>query len=110
MFEFSNGRPMDVVLLASEVDRLQRLATDLMLLADGYFNVSENAPVLDSWIRTTRNATCLAGEASGHPHLPGNGRHIITSEVYVVAEEMGYARTLSRWYRLGRPYGSKQSS
>lgn len=110
MFEFSNRHPIDHVLLASEVDRLQRLATDLMLLAEGHFNVSENAPVLDNWIRTNRNAMCLAGEASGHPSLQGTRRRIITSDLYVIAEDTGYARTLSRWYRLGRPYDSKYSS
>ena len=110
MFDFSNERTMDVLLLASEVDRLQRLATDLMMLADGHFNVGQNAPVLTNWIRTTRNATCLAGEVTDHPRLPGNGRRIITSDLYVIAEELGYARTISRWYRLGRPIGSRYSS
>jgi hypothetical protein len=110
MFDFSNGRTMDVFLLASEVDRLQRLATDLMMLADGHFNVSQKAPVLNNWIRTSRNATCLAGEVSDHPNLPGNGRLIITSDLCVIAEELGYARTISRWYRLGRPNDSNFSS
>jgi len=110
MFEFSTERKMDVFQLAAEVDRLQRLATDLMMLADGHFNVGQNAPVLTNWIRTSRHATCLAGEVADHPRLPGNGRRIITSDLCVIYEELGYARTISRWYRLGRPNDSRYSS
>jgi hypothetical protein len=110
VIEYANGRPVDNVLLMSEIDRLQRLVTDLMLLGNGHLSVSDNAPILDYWVRTSRSAPCLAGEVSDHPLLPGNGRLIMTSDVFVIAEDAGCARTLSRWYRLGRPYGSKQSS
>jgi len=104
------GRPVDFRLLASEIDRLQRLTADLMLLADGYLAVGDNAPILDNWIQATRPAICFAGEVSGHPLLPGKERQIITSDVWVIAEEMSCVRTLSRWYRLGRPFGCTQPS
>ncbi|ANY81325.1 hypothetical protein BB934_26450 [Microvirga ossetica] len=48
--------------------------------------------------------TCLIGAASGHPLLPGTGRVIRTSDLWIMSEEFSCARTLSRWYRLGRPY------
>ncbi|WP_378951240.1 DUF6634 family protein [Mesorhizobium sp. ANAO-SY3R2] len=46
---------------------------------------------------------CLAGLSSGHPKLPGTQRPIRTSDVWLVSQDWGWARTLSRWYRLGRP-------
>jgi hypothetical protein len=96
--------------LASEVDRLQRLATDLMLFADGHFNIGKDAPVLDNWTRTSRSAACLTGTVWDHPTLPGDGRSIVTSDLCLLVEDIGVARTMSRWYRLGRPYGSRASS
>lgn len=110
MFEYTKSRPVDVVQLVSEINRLQRLVIDLMMLEDGLLTISDDAPILDNWMWTSRNTTCLTGEVSGHPLLPGSGRQIITSDIWVMAEELSCARTLSRWYRLGRPYGSKQSS
>jgi hypothetical protein len=110
MFEFGNGRPADLLALASEVDRLQQLATDLMLFTDGHLNISKQAPVLDNWTRTHRSATCLTGMVWDHPTLPGDGRRIVTSDLCLIVEDLGVARTNSRWYRLGRPYGSTRSS
>ncbi|WP_441229553.1 DUF6634 family protein [Tardiphaga sp. 215_C5_N2_1] len=110
MFEIGNGRPADLLALASEVDRLQRLATDLMLFTDGHLNIGDHAPVLDNWMRTSRSAACLTGTVWDHPTLPGAGRPIVTSDLCLLVEDMGVARTMSRWYRLGRPYGSKHSS
>ena len=46
--------------------------------------------------------TCLIGAASGHPLLPRDGRVIRTSNLWIMSEEYSCARTLSRWYRLGR--------
>lgn len=79
----------------SEIDRLQHLVTDLMLLGNGHLSVSDN------WVRTSRSAPCLAGAVSDHPLLPGNGRLLMTSDVFVIAKDAGSARTLSRWYRPG---------
>lgn len=110
MFEYAKERPIDPVQLMHEVIRLQRLVSDLMMLEDGIVAVNDEAPILNNWIWTSRNVTCLAGEVTGHPLLTGTRRQIITSDVWVIDEELSCARTLSRWYRLGRPYGSKQSS
>ncbi|MGO4524939.1 DUF6634 family protein [Microvirga sp. 2MCAF35] len=43
------------------------------------------------------------GHAFGHPHLTGMGQPVMTSDLWVLNEEQGWARTISRWYRLGRP-------
>ena len=48
--------------------------------------------------------SCLIGAASGHPLLPRDGRVIRTSNLWIMSEEYSCARTLSRWYRRGRPY------
>lgn len=58
------------------------------------------APVLTRWqaILLTPNL-CLAGEVTGHPLLEVD--FITTSPLIVLAEDLGWARTLSRFYRLG---------
>jgi hypothetical protein len=85
--------------------KLRALATDLEAAAVGHSPDAEtlkDAPVLDWWSFAARSAPCLVGERSGHPVLRGDGRMTITSDVYIVDLEAGVARTLSRWYRLGR--------
>jgi hypothetical protein len=39
------------------------------------------------------------------PRLPGENRPIGTSDLWLMSEDRSWARTLSRWYRLGRPAG-----
>jgi len=46
---------------------------------------------------------CLAGFAAGHPLL--GTKHIATSPVWVLDPGLRWARTLSRFYRLGVPAG-----
>jgi hypothetical protein len=48
--------------------------------------------------------SCLIGAASGHRLLPRDGRVIRVSDFWIISEENSCTRTLSRWYRLGRPY------
>ena len=64
----------------------------------------EDDPVIDFWSKADFPVTCLVGAALGHPLLPGIGRVIRTSDVWIMSEDFSCARTLSRWYRLGRPY------
>ncbi|MFC3058364.1 DUF6634 family protein [Paenirhodobacter populi] len=62
-----------------------------------------NAPYLDRWI-TMREFTgriVLFGDVTGHPLLHDTG--IVTSQLFGIDAKAGWARTLSRWYRLGRP-------
>jgi hypothetical protein len=92
------------------MDRLETLAADLeivsstlpfpldQMLARGY----PDAPILDEWRYALRPVPCLVGFSTGHPRLPGDRRSIVTSEIVLIAEEIGWARSLSRWYQLGR--------
>jgi hypothetical protein len=62
------------------------------------------APKLDWWYLTERYGhLALGGVVTGHPNLP-EGAHIVTSWLLWVAEDKRAARTLSRFYRLGRPF------
>ncbi|WP_425299311.1 DUF6634 family protein [Pseudaminobacter soli (ex Zhang et al. 2022)] len=66
---------------------------------------SGEAPILGRWRLAHRLVPCLSGVSTGHPKLPGENRPIGTSDVWLMSEERCWARTLSRWYRLGRPAG-----
>ena len=48
----------------------------------------------------------LQGIAFGHPRLTGFARPIVTSLLLYIDTSQGYARTLSRWYRLLKPQPS----
>jgi len=86
-----------------ELRRLQALCSDLAKIASGYQPVAElaDAPLLDSYSGTFRMAPCLTGMISGHPTVRGPA--VLTSDLWVYAPELGLARTLNRFYRLGRP-------
>ncbi|WP_420846296.1 DUF6634 family protein [Microvirga brassicacearum] len=62
-----------------------------------------STPILDNWAPMIRPSLCLVGDVTGHPVLPGSGGNIVSSDLWVLAEQQGRARTLSRWYRLARP-------
>lgn len=59
----------------------------------------ENAPIIDNWYVGARMEPALVGDIADHPLVDGSG---ITSGLYVLDPERGYARTLSRFYKLGR--------
>lgn len=83
--------------------KLRALAVDLEALAAGHppdVTMLDGAPILDFWSLAERSEPCLIGIQSGHPLLTGEA--IISSGLYVLDLKAGVARTLSRWYRLGR--------
>lgn len=91
-----------------ELLRLSALVADMEAIRDGVPPESLNdgtAPVLDRWIIAQRAIPCLAGLSSGHPMLVGDNRAIATSDLWLLSDDRTWARTLSRWYRLGRPVG-----
>lgn len=114
MHRFGKRIPdLAVKAIRKEVDRLERLAADLEVVSglaplfplDQLLARSQpNAPILDGWRIAFRPVVCLEGLATGHPELPGERRPIVTSELYLFSDEIGWARTLSRFYRLGRPF------
>jgi hypothetical protein len=91
--------------LASELARLESLLVDLERLADGQLPTAREldaAPLLSPFIVSSRPAVCLIGGNCGHPI--NQGHTIRTSDVAVLAAELGWARTSSRLYRLGEPF------
>lgn len=88
-----------------ELERLQALVADMERLRAGlsHAELAADAPLLDYWSLTTRSEVCLVGRSTGHPLLPGARRPISTSCLWVMSKDRRFARTLSRWYRLGTP-------
>lgn len=86
--------------------RRARLQTALTRLASGAPPDEaelEAAPLIDEWTLTIDDqCLILVGIVRGHPRIE-DGQTIATSPVVWVAGDRGSARTLSRWYRLGRP-------
>lgn len=60
------------------------------------------APRIDRWSAILhRDAVSLIGRVTGHPHLRPGAR-AVTSPLLRIAPAAGWARTWSRFYRLGR--------
>ncbi|TDX59692.1 hypothetical protein EDE12_1296 [Methylosinus sp. sav-2] len=92
---------------AEIIRRARLLAGDIeRLLAEGRPSDDDldNAPILDRWIVVARIAPALAGAVTGHPVL--DNRSIITSDLFALDADAGWARTAGRFYRLGRPGGA----
>lgn len=84
-------------------DRLHDLADELQGIRDGSKPDAcdlVDAPRLEEWQHATREVRILVGRVYGHPDIP-DGKRIRTSDLYACGE--GWARTLSRYYRLGTP-------
>lgn len=94
-FEFEFGRLSSLV---ADMDAVRRGASPESL-------TNGEAPVLDHWVMARRSIPCLAGLSSGHPRLVGSGRPIVTSDLWLMSADHSWARTLSRWYQVGRPAG-----
>lgn len=91
-----------------QLARLIALADDMKEIRAGVppERLAADQSILERWVLAHRPAPCLAGLSSGHPLLPGEARPIVTSDLCLIAEDQTWARTLSRWYRLGRPADS----
>lgn len=91
-----------------EFGRLSALMSDMSALRCGAAPetlTGEEPPFLDGWVVAQRPIPCLVGLCSGHPRLPGARRPIATSDLWLMSADHSWARSLSRWYRLGRPAG-----
>jgi hypothetical protein len=89
-----------------QLERLAALVADVERVHRGVppeAMAGDDAPILDRWILGKRAVPCLAGLSTGHPELIGQNRPIYTSDLWLLSRDQGWARTLSRWYRLGRP-------
>jgi hypothetical protein len=83
--------------------RLRCLADDLDRIAVGRAPTPadlEHAPLLVDWKLTlTLSGLSLIGFVAGHPLL--GTKTIVTSPLWVLDRDLHWARTLSRFYRLG---------
>lgn len=66
------------------------------------------APFLDEYALIPQPAAGLTGIVTGHPRI-ADGHRCISTQVFHIDTERGVARTLNRWYRLGRPHGSERN-
>jgi hypothetical protein len=82
--------------------KLEALAADLRSVGSHAFDLSTSFVDITDWSLAVRPTACLEGFVLDHPTV-GTER-VKTSELYYFDKKAGIARTLSRWYRLGRPY------
>lgn len=64
----------------------------------------DNAPLMECWqvLRSEKGNLTLCGMGSGHPELPD--AFIATSQLIALNPMEDWARTVSRWYRLGTSF------
>jgi hypothetical protein len=88
--------------------KLRQLARDLDRIAAAAAPTAaelSQAPLLVDWrIVWDLTGLALAGFAAGHPQL--GSKKIVTSQLWALDPQLRWARTLSRFYRLGVPEGS----
>jgi hypothetical protein len=98
----------------SQRQRLAAAAQDLERLRNGWLPTVDDleaAPILDDWaLYVIGNLSpVLVGTVVGHPIL--GGRRITTSVVIAVeTKTLAWARTVSRFYQLGRMRGTELTS
>ena len=91
--------------LRAAAAQARRLADALdRLSADGGPSRADlaEAPILTYWEPVRRFAPALMGVVDGHPTIRPN-RSTVTSELFAMDGDALWARTWSRWYRLGAP-------
>jgi len=95
-----------------QLQRLKALVADMEAVQQRRMHktLPERAPILEQWAPKYRPAPCLTGLSTGHPQLVGRDRLIITSDLQLVSSDQMWARTTSRWYRLGVPQRLAESS
>ncbi len=111
MHRFGSVRgDIDHQAIVRDIDKLEALVADLWVISSPFdhrrlynSHAMASAPLLEDWRLVFRSMPCLEGLATGHPLLPGRQRPIITSNLWLLSPELGLARSLSRWFRLGQP-------
>ncbi|WP_206735217.1 DUF6634 family protein [Bosea sp. Tri-44] len=89
------------------VEKITAASADLRRLEKGWLPSGadlSSAVTLEGWVigvDPQTNQTVFWGRSIGHPIL--GDRLIMTSPVLWVSKDRTIARTLSRWYRLGKP-------
>ncbi|KAB2662437.1 hypothetical protein F9K91_22495 [Brucella tritici] len=91
--------------LEIEINMLKALVTDLERIINGEHpdeRQLSNSPAITSWKLSKRPTTCLEGVLFEHPRLGFIVPNGITSELWLLDLDRNYARTFSRFYRLGQ--------
>jgi len=91
--------------LELEIKMLKYLVDDLERIFQGDYpdeRILENSPAITNWKLSKRPAICLEGVLFEHPRLGQIVPHGITSELWLLNLDRNYARTFSRFYRLGQ--------
>jgi hypothetical protein len=91
-------------MLSADIEKLQGLLDDLRSLRAGMYpsrGTLSTAPFLNDYRVINRGIAALSGDVTGHPTISGNNEPMLSSPLFVVLQDIGAARTLSRWYRLG---------
>ena len=91
--------------LESEIHRLRGLVQALDDIRRGLHPdkaALAACPKIHSWRAIPRPDPCLTGLMFNHPTI-ADGRQGITTGLWVHAPALGYARTVTRFYALGRP-------
>lgn len=92
------GRPG----LLTTISKLETLAGDLSDILAGKAppeEVLSRAPLLNRWRIGLAFSPVLVGYVVGHPNIPDGV--VTTSDLWLMEEDGGWARTFSRYYRLG---------
>jgi hypothetical protein len=91
--------------LLHELAKLESLVIDYDRIGSGIMPDQDQlatAPLIEDYVPTTRPLPCLVGRCTDHPSL--SGPQIITTDLWMIAPELGWCRTFSRFYRLGREW------
>lgn len=89
--------------LNSLKENLTSFLRDIQDLQNGQMPRSmdlNGAPAIDEWSYGLIPARCIVGSVRGHLIL-GAGARVHTSQLVLIDPENGWARTWSRYYRLG---------
>lgn len=92
-----------------DVDTLVRLTRDIRQATSESFDPATmlaNAPLLEEFALVRHSALSLSGIVSGHPRI-SDGHRCVTTQIFYLDTERGVARSVNRWYRLGRPHGAE---
>jgi hypothetical protein len=90
---------------------LEQLTGDLRFLKTVHAPAEEilrTSPLLDEWSFGFTPSPCLIGTIYGHPML-GNSRCVHTSELVLIDPGKRWARTWSKFYRLGRQLRTQEA-
>lgn len=98
-----NGQ-MNEAFIRQNITLMKALIHDMEALLAGNGPTQETleqAPVIGNWEPAKRDIPCLYGTILNHPLLGEIVPSGLTSQLWLLNLDQGWARTLSRFYRLG---------